>query len=93
MAVVRQIDDKDRGSTLWVFQCPGCGYRHHFRTEGEGPTWHWDGDRDAPTVSPSIHVNPGSEAECHLFIEDGEIRYLKDSHHDLAGDTVKLPEI
>jgi hypothetical protein len=36
---------------------------------------------------------PGSEAECHFHIEEGTIRFLEDCHHDLAGQTIELPEI
>jgi len=91
--VVKPIRDKDDGSTLWVFSCPGCGYLHQFQAEGEGPTWHWNEDRESPTVTPSIHVLPGSEAQCHFYIEEGTIRFLNDCHHDLAGQTEELPEI
>ena len=43
---------------LW---CPGCGYAHMVvvgRDPGAPPgiTWEWDGNLDAPTISPSIKV-------------------------------------
>jgi hypothetical protein len=76
-----------------IVQCPGCGYRHRVRVAGNGPTWHWNEDKSAPTITPSIHVMPGSEAECHFQIEDGKIEYLPDCHHDLAGQSVELPDI
>lgn len=30
---------------------------------------------------------------CHSFVTDGKIRFLDDSTHDLAGQTVELPDI
>lgn len=29
---------------------------------------------------------------CHSFVEDGKIRFLDDCSHELAGQTVELPE-
>lgn len=53
----------------------------HFRTEENGgqrpkkrvqegalPIWCWDGDREEPTLEPSIQM-----WDAHFFIEDGEI--------------------
>ena len=31
--------------------------------------------------------------QCHSFVRDGRIEFLKDCSHDLAGQTVDLPEI
>lgn len=33
------------------------------------------------------------ESRCHSFITDGKIQYLSDCFHELAGQTVDLPEI
>jgi len=30
---------------------------------------------------------------CHSFVEDGKIRFLNDSTHALAGQTVELPDL
>jgi len=41
-----------------LFRCPcGCGklqsldFRPH-----DSPSWEWDGNRDAPTLQPSVHM-------------------------------------
>jgi len=91
VAKVKRLDTED--GTVWVFRCPGCDRRHRFRTEGDGPIWHWNEDPKSPSVVPSIHVMPGSKAECHFHIEDGKIKYLPDCHHELAGQPKELPEI
>jgi len=50
--------------------------------------WTWNKDRERPTVSPSINVI----GHCHSFVRDGQIQFLADSKHDLAGKTVPLPD-
>lgn len=84
--------------------CPGCGYMHVIRTgAGAGPRWTFNGDFDKPTftpsvlvrtgraVDPSIQPEPGDPPEvCHSFVTDGQIRFLGDCTHALAGKTVPL---
>lgn len=40
------------GSSLWLW-CPGCDDAHRV-TIGTTDSWTWDGNDDAPTISPSI---------------------------------------
>lgn len=39
------------------------------------PNWQWDGNREAPTLSPSIlvHANPGWSDGWHGFLRDGKL--------------------
>ena len=79
---------------LVSFMCPGCGYAHtisvvtdeHFLGH---PLWTWNGDDEKPTFWPSLAVADGS---CHSFVKDGQIQFLPDCKHDLAGKTVELPD-
>ena len=90
--VLYKIED-DKQTLLEIF-CPGCGYCHPFRTRGPGPVWSFDGNVKAPTFSPSMLVNKHDpESRCHSFVERGQIRFLTDCHHDLAGKTVPLPPL
>ena len=79
---------------LFVFFCPGCGYDHPFHVGASNrPTWEWNGSFDAPTFAPSLVVfkdDPGKR--CHLFLTNGQLQFLADSHHQLAGRTVPCPE-
>ena len=78
---------------LFVFWCQGCGYCHHISTGTRPPRWTFNGDKVRPTVSPSLLVNKtraGDLPRCHLFIRDGQIQYLSDSTHELAGQTVDM---
>lgn len=81
--------------TRRFFRCPGCG-NAHFTTD----TWTWNGDLVKPTFAPSILVEghrfkrdgSGSEAfRCHSYVVDGQIQFLGDCTHALAGKTVPLP--
>lgn len=79
----------------WHFECPGCGYGHPFRVDGDAslPLWTWNGSTEAPTFQPSLMVN-GSipDRRCHSIVTDGKIQFLQDSFHGLAGQTVDLPD-
>lgn len=59
--------------------------------------WGWNGSGDAPTFTPSIFVNPPQarsphSPSCHSFVTDGRIQFLGDCTHELAGQTVDLPD-
>ena len=79
------------------FYCPGCKTAHFVNQ-----TWTYNGNREEPTFSPSILVSshipergdkPGEvRTTCHSFITCGRIRFLNDCRHDLAGETVDLPD-
>lgn len=80
------------GQDMYWYWCPGCAEKcghgaHVFST----PIWGFDGNMSKPTVSGSILIY-GSETQprCHSFIESGKIRYLEDSEHPLAGQTVPM---
>lgn len=68
----------------YLFYCHGCRC-HHFWDE----RWTWDGNADAPSVTPSILV-PG---KCHLWVEGGKLVYLADCAHALANKTVRMTPI
>lgn len=85
---------EDENEKLVCVHCPGCGTWHPFRVRGKGPSWSWNGDENAPTFSPSMLVNQHHEpSRCHSFVENGQIRFLSDCHHDLKNQTVDLPEL
>lgn len=88
-----------------LFQCPGCNKIHTVAIgAGKGERWQWNGDPEKPTFSPSIKVvypansktaeskDQYSEQICHFSVENGEIRFLEDCTHSLAGQTVQIPD-
>ena len=68
-------------------------------TDLKSPAWTWDGNLEAPTLSPSIltHTEPYVDGKgtgiCHSFISAGIVEFLGDCTHSLAGQKVPLPEL
>ena len=83
----------------YFFRCPGCDDLHQVVVDKSEPqpVWEFNGDLEKPTFSPSILCfrMEGKKriTTCHSFVENGKIRYLTDSLHHLAGQTVELPEV
>ena len=89
----------DYGSEIthsYIFWCPGCEEPHTFRvTPGGygGHIWTFNNDLDRPTFKPSLLVHHSDgRPRCHLFMTAGQIQYLSDCQHALAGKTVDCPE-
>lgn len=117
-AINRVSKKLQRGKDVfeYVFHCPGCGHAHGFRTrDWPMPTsltdedkeffknkWQWNGNREFPTLSPSVHVKrkigerPDGKGiyvtQCHSFVKDGMIQFLSDCEHKLCGKTLEIPE-
>ena len=77
-----------------AFHCPGCGCDHSISVgRGSPHTWDWNGSFESPTFSPSILCNKDfPDSRCHSFVKDGQIQFLTDCWHHLAGQTVPLPD-
>lgn len=104
--ILRQANGNDGGGQRYVFWCPGCKGAHQVATGGgPGPRWGFNGNVDRPTFTPSLLVrypaNPEAEEEfkewrtervCHSFITDGQIQFLGDCTHPMAGQTVPIPK-
>lgn len=73
--------------------CPGCNRLHRINVrnpnESTGAKWHWDGNVDRPTFSPSVNI----VGQCHYFVRNGRIEFCDDSLHFLAGKRVEMPDL
>jgi hypothetical protein len=79
----------NNSSTTYLFHCPGCQAPHPF----EVPRWIWNSSLTEPTFMPSLLVNRHDpQTRCHLFMARGQIQFLTDCHHSLAGQTVPCPD-
>jgi len=82
-----------------LFICPGCMQTHRIPFgKGSGPRWTFNGDVNKPTFSPSLRIRwtygeEGKPGVCHSFITDGQIHFLSDCTHSLAGQTVDLLDV
>lgn len=89
--------------------CPACRRMHVFSLDGynySGAKWTWDGNVEAPTFSPSMHVKVGPRPTvpegrpdagkidvCHYFLKAGVIQFLNDCTHTMAGQNIPLPDL
>jgi hypothetical protein len=74
--------------------CPACEEMHAFALDGKnasGAQWSWDGNVEAPTFTPSMHIKTGPV--CHYFLRAGTIQYLGDCTHAMKGQSVPLPDL
>ena len=63
------------------------------RREGTG-NWTWNGDTDKPTLRPSVlQTMPPTTDQCHVWITDGQVIFLSDCTHELAGQTLDLLDV
>lgn len=99
MGALSKILRYGQGNRLF-FYCPGCKGAHMIQYgEGDGPRWTWNGDAEKPTFRASILVTYEGEDDgkpvkevCHSFVTDGQIQFLSDCTHALAGQTVPIPD-
>lgn len=56
------------------------------------PSWEWNGSTESPTVRPSVLTTDGTHT-CHSWITDGQVAFLGDCTHELAGHTVCLLDV
>jgi hypothetical protein len=100
-SVLRTVNDHEVVYEALVFVCPGCvaggpnGYEgvHMLpvNTELKTPSWNWNGNLEAPTLSPSILSN--GYCRCHSFLKDGMFQFLNDCDHPLVGQEVPIPDL
>lgn len=85
-----------------AFMCPGCmnfgGSGLHMlavNTEVKQPSWTWDGNLDAPTLTPSILTKSGYGKEfiCHSYLTAGVFKFLGDCTHGFANKEIPIPDL
>lgn len=96
MAKVIHVDEG--AAKGYLFDCPGCLQSHIFYTErsNAGPAWGFNQNLEKPTFNPSLICHWGNESGpqvCHFFVTGGNIQFLSDCTHAMAGKTTQLPEM
>lgn len=81
----------------WAFWCAGCERHHSFAVNRSNAASNWTmtGTPESPTFRPSLlcqwsEGEEGIKNVCHSFVTDGQIQYLSDCTHALAGKTAKV---
>jgi hypothetical protein len=101
VAIVRKVTD---GELKWdglVFICPGCKelwpdasglHMLPVNSTTKTPSWDWDYNFEAPTLSPSILTQHGPDLKfiCHSFLKAGVFQFLDDCSHPLKGQFVSM---
>lgn len=83
-------------NTLWKTQsghwhwCPACFDMHPLPN-----SWEFDENLESPTFKPSFKHRFGKKMSkvCHYILTDGILNFCKDCTHELAGQSVRLPEL
>jgi hypothetical protein len=84
---------EDDGKTAYTFYCPGCKHHHMFFVQGYKISWGFNGSLDNPTFTPSLRNRYGDGKCCHLFVENGMIKYCDDCYHELSGKTIEMEDV
>lgn len=98
------VSDAQGVPVMLSWYCPGCDRYHGVPIPPSPNAWGFDGNWDAPTLTPSVLVNKDATGKqepdrmegwvqhrCHVFVRAGRIQFLRDCTHHLAGQTVDLP--
>ncbi len=89
--------DQDQSYRALMWRCEGCREIHHIVVRGQrslmsGASWSWNGSTSKPTLTPALlkAIEGNNPIRCHSFVRDGEVQFLADSDHALAGKTVPM---
>ncbi|MFA5187053.1 MAG: DUF6527 family protein [Patescibacteria group bacterium] len=99
MPKAEAINGPDGVRRGYIIYCPACKTHHVFYTNHSNPkcNWSFNGDCEKPTFAPSMlvkgHLGADSYGVCHSFVRNGQIQYLNDCTHNMAGQTMDLPDI
>jgi len=67
------FSDATRPIAGMIYNCPcGCGRRGalEFRPH-PSPSWDWNGDKESPTLNPSVHHIIGDQTHFHGWLRAG----------------------
>lgn len=85
-----------------TWYCPGCKCNHGVFVLPDHRGWNWNASLEFPTLRPSVLIKyNGPDADstvglptvCHCFVNCGNIEFLSDCTHTLAGSTVKMKDL
>jgi len=86
---LHHMGEHSPGQEWYAWHCPGCECAHYVTV----PRWTWNGSMERPTFHPSVLVNQHDPASrCHSWVKDGRMQFLAGCYHQLAGQTVEIPD-
>jgi hypothetical protein len=98
---IGKIADGKQTGRCAFWWCPRCDSLHMAYIDFPnhlGAKWHWDGNLDKPTLSPSVLCRLTDNKVCHCHIRNGQIAFCSDTAPatygtPYAGKTVPLPDL
>lgn len=97
IAKIRHCVDGDKRYDILYVWCPACDDLHGLpvNTTEHTPAWDWNGNLEAPTLTPSILSNYNGDPPrvCHSYLTDGVWNFLSDCTHAMAGQQVPSPPL
>lgn len=100
--ILKEVVEGDVRYQALMFVCPGCQKKDPshtgilmipVNTDAKSPSWHFDGNVNFPTLTPSIITTDGDGHVCHAFLKEGVMEFLSDSTHSLANSSVPIPDL
>ncbi len=101
-SMLRTVNDHGVSYQALMFVCPGCQADDRGSTglhllpvnsPQHQPSWEWDGNLEAPTLSPSILTGKDSPNICHSYLRNGVFEFLGDCTHPLVNQHVPIPDL
>lgn len=80
---------------IYIYYCPGCRSHHVVHTLSKNrcnAQWGFNGNLSRPTFTPSVKSTAGAKV-CHHYVTNGQIHFLQDCTHELAGQVVDMNNI
>lgn len=67
------MENVEAGVQGFGIKCAGCGHESYLTVDGESHGWKWDGNREHPTLTPSVfHTKEKGGCGWHGYLRSGE---------------------
>jgi hypothetical protein len=89
---VKKFGSRDGSIVGYSYECPGCKQPHALVTKdvsGNSDMWHFEGPTESPSFFPSV-LYKDERYVCHSLVRNGQIQFLHDCTHGLAGQIVDM---
>jgi hypothetical protein len=94
VAQITHVTDGEEKYDAIAILCPACKDFHLLpvNTTNKQPSWNWNGNLEAVTLTPSILTKYGFEPPrvCHSFLTDGVWHFLSDCTHEMANQDIPM---
>jgi hypothetical protein len=74
-----------------AFYCPGCKEEHQLsinKRNEDGVSYAWNCSILEPSFTPAVELK--KEVHCHVYVEDGQLRFQPDCEHEYLGQNIEM---